>query len=132
MMGGKTIVKYFNFIGDRMGFNVVKGSILTTLEPMTEKGQAKIDEIIDRQSKRFYSKLIKKEYPVPTFFKLMIFRMSRTSIKLMLDESFRDYTYYEEKGWFESDYYYPVKLNPFKKLIGRLFDRLAARSERKR
>jgi hypothetical protein len=131
-MGGKAIVKYFNFIGDRMGFNVVKGSVLTTLEPMTEKGQVKIDEIIDRQSKRFYSKLIKKEYPTPTFFKLMIFRMSRKSIKLMLDESYRDYTYYKEKGWFESDYYYPVKLNPFKKLIGRLFDRMAARSTKSR
>lgn len=132
MMGGKAIVKYFNFIGDRMGFNVVKGSVLTTLEPMTEKGQAKIDEIIDSQSKRFYSKLIKKEYPTPMFFKLMIFRMSRTSIKLMLDESYKDYTYYKEKGWFESDYYFPVKLNPFKKLIGRLFDRIAARGTKSR
>lgn len=61
-----------------------------------------------------------------------IFRMSRTSIKLMLDESYRDYTYYKEKGWFESDYYYSVKLNPFKKLIDMLFDRMAARSARKR
>jgi hypothetical protein len=58
--------------------------------------------------------------------------MSRTSIKLMLDESYRDYTYYKEKGWFESGYYYPVKLNPFKKLIGRLFDIMATRSSRKR
>jgi hypothetical protein len=35
----------------------------------------------------------------------MLFRMSRTSIRLMLDEGFRDYRYYKEKGWFESDYY---------------------------
>ncbi|MDD4898385.1 MAG: flavodoxin family protein [Methanocellales archaeon] len=130
--GGKDIVKYLNFIGDRLGFNVVKGSVLTTLEPMTEKGQMKIDKIIDKQSKRYYETLIKKEYPTPTLFKLMIFRMSRTSAKLMLNEDYRDYTYYKEKGWFESDYYYPVKLNPFKKLIGRFFDMMATRSARSR
>jgi len=39
--GGKDIVKYFNFIGKGLGFNVVKGCCITTLEPMTEKGQKK-------------------------------------------------------------------------------------------
>lgn len=130
--GGKDIVKYLNFIGNALGFNVVKGSCITTLEPMTEKGQIKIDKIIDKQSKRFYSTLIKKEYPTPTLFKLTIFRMSRTSAKLMLNENFRDYTYYKEKGWFESDYYYPVKLNPLKKLNGNFFDMMATRSTRSR
>jgi multimeric flavodoxin WrbA len=120
--GGEDIVKYFNFIGNGLGFNVVKGCCITTLEPMTEKGRKKIDRIIDRQSKRFYSKLIKKEYPTPSLFKLMIFRMSRTSINLMLDESWRDYTYYKKNSWFESDYYYPTQLNPLKKLAGKFFD----------
>jgi multimeric flavodoxin WrbA len=123
--GGKDIVKYFNFIGNGLGFNAVKGCCITTLEPMTEKRQKEIDRIIDKQSKIFYSKLIKKEYPTPSLFKLMIFRMSRSSIKKMLNENFRDYTYYMENGWFESDYYYPAKLNPFKKLIGRFFDMMA-------
>ncbi|MCE7748563.1 MAG: flavodoxin family protein [Candidatus Heimdallarchaeota archaeon] len=119
---GKKIVKYFNFIGSGLGFNVVKGSCITTLEPMTEKGQKKIDKIIDKHSKRFYSKLVKQEYPTPGMFKLMIFRMARSSIKQMLNENFRDYTYYMENGWFDSDYYYPVRLNPLKKMVGKFFD----------
>ena len=127
---GEEIVKYFNFIGFGLGFNVVKGCCLRTLEPLTEKGQKKIDRIIDRQSKRFYAQLIKKEYPTPTLFKLMIFRASRTSIKLMLNENNRDYTYYKGKGWFESDYYYPVKLSPLKILAGRFFDLLGAQMAR--
>ena len=125
--GGEEIVKYFNFIGNALGFNVVKGCCITTLEPMTEKGREKIDRIIDAQSKRFYTKLIKKEYPTPSLFKLMIFRMSRSSMKVMLNENFRDYTYYKENGWFESDYYYPVKLGPFKKLLGKFFDMMATK-----
>jgi hypothetical protein len=35
-------------------------------------------------------------------------RMARTSMGPMLDDSSRDYTYYKDKGWFESDYYYPI------------------------
>jgi multimeric flavodoxin WrbA len=120
--GGTKIVKYFNFIGEGLGFNIVKGSCLTALEPMTEKEQIKIDRVIERQSRIFYSKLIRKENPAPGLFKLMIFRMSRTSIKLLLNESNRDYAYFRKKGWFESEYYYPVQSGPFMKLTGRFFD----------
>jgi hypothetical protein len=66
-------------------------------------------------------------YPIPSLFNLMIFRMSRTSMKLMLDESFRDYTYYRDKGWFESDYFYPTRLNPMKRMAGGLFDWMSGR-----
>jgi len=119
--GGK-IISYFNFLGKGLGFNVVRGCCLNSLEPMTTKEQKKTDLIIEKQSKKFYSTLIKKEYPNPTFFKLMIFRMSRTSIKLLLDESWRDYTYYKNDGWFVSNYYYPTQLNTIKKLAGNFFD----------
>lgn len=126
-MGGKDIVKYFSFVGDRLGFNVVKGSVITTLEPMTEKGEKKIDKTLYKHSRRFYSQLIKKKYPSPNLFKLMIFRMYRTSARLMLNDEFRDYSYFKREGWFESDYYYPVRLNPMKKMIGKVFDITAMR-----
>jgi len=122
---GEGIVKYLDFVGKGLGFNVVKGCCLKTLEPMTEKAQQKFDRVIEIQSKKFYVQLIKKEYPSPSFWWLMVFRMGRTSMHKMLDETWRDYTYYRDKGWFESDYFYPVKLNPFKKLTGKLFDKLA-------
>jgi multimeric flavodoxin WrbA len=125
--GGKDTVKYLDFVGSGLGFNVVKGSYIVSLEPLTEKGQKKIEKIIDKQSKRFYSKLIKKEQPTPSLFKLMIFRLSRSAIKLMLNENYRDYTYYKENGWFESSYYYPVKFNPVKKMTGKFFDVMGTR-----
>lgn len=130
--GGKSIVKYLDFIGGVLGFNVVKGCCINSLEPMTEKGREKIDKVIDKQSKKFYSKLIKKEYPAPSLLKLILFRMSRTSLKIMLNEEWRDYTYMKEKGWFESGYYYPVKLNPLKSMTGRMFDMLAVQMAKNR
>ncbi len=37
-------------------------------------------------------------------------------------ENYRDYRYYKEKGWFESDYYYDAPLGFIKKLTGHIFD----------
>ncbi|MCX6238190.1 MAG: flavodoxin family protein [Bacteroidia bacterium] len=119
---GNKIIDYFNFLGKGLGFNVVNGSCINSLEPMTEKDQKRFDSIISKHSKRFYSTLIKKEYPIPTLFQLMIFRMARTSVKLLLDENWRDYTHYKNNGWFGSNYYYPAQLNPVRKLAGNFFD----------
>jgi hypothetical protein len=55
----------------------------------------------------------------------MIFRMGRSRIKLELDDSSRDYTYYSEHGWFESDFYYPTRLGPLKRLAGKIIDSAA-------
>jgi multimeric flavodoxin WrbA len=123
--GGEKIVKYFNFIGKALGFNVVKGSCIKTLEPMTEKAKIKIEKKIEKHSKRFYAKLIKKELPTPSLFDIIIFRLSRTSIKTKLNENYRDYNYYKEMGWFESDFFYSTKLNPLKKITGKLIDAIA-------
>ncbi len=128
--GGNNIVKYFNFIGNALGFNVVKGSYITTREPMTEQDQRKNDRTLERQSKRFYAQLIKNAYPTPSIFALMIFRLSRSSIKIHLNESYRDYTYFKAQGWFDSEFYYPVTLNPVKKLTGNVFDMIATHMAR--
>jgi len=57
--------------------------------------------------------------------------MSRTAIALMLNETCRDYTYYRDNGWFESDYFYPAHLNLLKKAAGSLFDYTAPGSTKK-
>jgi multimeric flavodoxin WrbA len=129
---GNKIVKSFDFIGKGLGFNILKGSCFYSLEPITEKEQKRINKVLDRHSEKFYSLLIKKEFPVPTFFELMIFRMARTSVQLLLNDSWKDYNFYKENGWFHSNYYYKTRLNPYKKLIGKLFDRIFTRTYRKK
>jgi len=120
--GGSKIVKYLDFIGSALGCNVVKGSCITTLEPMTEKAKQKTAQTLEKQSERFYRRMKQHQYPSPSLLKLMLYRMSRTSMRLMLDNQFRDYAYFTEKEWFTSDYYYPVQLNPVKKVLGIIFD----------
>jgi hypothetical protein len=94
---------------------------------MTELQQKRASRKVKKASARYYRELIRTKPARPTFFRLMAFRMSRTSLRLILDESFRDYSYYKDKGWFESDYYDDVPLGVIKKLAGCLLDFLAKR-----
>jgi multimeric flavodoxin WrbA len=129
---GDKIVSYLDFVGKGLGFNTVKGSCFTAFEPMTEKEQHKLDLTLARQSRRFYESLLKPAYPAPSLFMLMGFRMSRTSMRLELDERSYDYRYYKDKGWFESDYFYPVRLGPLKQAAGNLLDSIQTRRTKKR
>ncbi|MCX6550501.1 MAG: flavodoxin family protein [Acidobacteria bacterium] len=126
--GGPKAVEYLDFVGDALGFNVVKGSCVNSLEPMTHRQHRTNDRVLRAHSTRFHDRLSRPSLPAPTFLHLMMFRMGRTKVRLLLDESWRDYTYYRDKGWFEADYFYPVRLSPFKKAAGHLFDYSAARS----
>jgi multimeric flavodoxin WrbA len=130
-LGGKTI-DYLDFAAKCLGFNTVKGTCITALEPMTERERQKMDRVLERHARRYYVSLQQADYPVPSLFMLMGFRMGRTNMKLELDDSSCDYRYYVEKGWFESDYFYPTRLGLLKKGAGKLFDAMQARMTRAR
>jgi multimeric flavodoxin WrbA len=121
---GEKIVEYFDFTANILGFNALKGMTITAFDPRTKKQQQKIDKDLAEQSQRFYALLTKPAYPVPTLFQLMLFRMARTMVKQAHPGSI-DYKYYADKGWFESDYYYPTDLGVLKKAAGKLLDRMA-------
>jgi multimeric flavodoxin WrbA len=124
--GGGKIVDYLDFVGGGLGFNTVKGSCLQTIDPLTPKQQQRNERILAGQARRFAGRLARPAYPTPSLLMLMIFRMGRTKIKLELDDRSRDYTYYAERDWFSSDYYYPARLGALLQGAGMLFDRVSA------
>jgi multimeric flavodoxin WrbA len=130
--GGKKIVKYLDFVGNALGFNTVPGTCFTALDPPTSREKGKRDRALAVQSRRFYVRMNQKPFPAPSILKLWGFRMGRTSVRLELAETDKDYQYYGDKGWLESDYFYPVRLNPMKKAAGRIFDSAQARKTLKR
>jgi multimeric flavodoxin WrbA len=127
IFGGGNVVKYLGFVGRGLGFEVVKGTCVTALEPMSTKERAKMEKALNALSKRFHKRLLQPGLAAPSLFQLMGFRMGRTSVRLTLTEDKRDYTYYRDHGWFDSDYFYPTKLNPLKKAAGAAFDWAAGR-----
>lgn len=122
VFGGNSIVKYLDSMGENSGYSVSKGCVLTTLEPITKAAEEKNSRKIKKAASRFYRVLMRPSPPNPSFFRLMMFRMSRTTMKEMLSNEYCDYRHYKEEGWFQSDYYYDVSLNPVKKLAGWFFD----------
>jgi len=132
LFGGGKIVKYLDFVGACLGFNMVRGVCVTALEPMTEREARKIARLLAKQSVRFHRSLVGSRNPAPSLMMLAGFRMGRASMRANLDESSLDYRYYEENGWFESDYYYPTRLGPLKKWVGALFDLLGTRMAKRR
>jgi multimeric flavodoxin WrbA len=130
--GGSAIVKYLEFLGRNWGFHVVKGCCLTALEPRTTREQIKITQEIRKASTRFYKALIRPAPPTPSFFRLIMFRMTRANVMTIMDEKFRDYQYFKAKGWFKSDYYYNVPMSLVKKIVGHFFDFLGERMAKHR
>jgi len=123
--GGDKIVSYLDFAAGAMGFGTVKGVAVTALDPRTEKDQQRIDTALSKLARRYHARLMAPSLPSPTVFELMIFRMSRTSMLEKLDDTSCDYRYYRDQGWFETDFYYPVRLGSLKKGLGKLFDATA-------
>lgn len=124
---GGRVRKYLEFVEGSLGFDVVKGSVSSTLEPMTAKATRKMEEQLRRQAERFHRELMKPAFRSPTLFKLIMFRMGRTGIRRHA-QGLLDWDYYRDKGWFESDYYYPTRLGWTKRAVGAFFDWFTARA----
>jgi multimeric flavodoxin WrbA len=122
---GEKIVETFDFTAKTLGFNTLKGITITAFDSRTEKQQQKIDRDLSNHSQRFYTLLTKPAYPVPTLFQLSMFKISRNAIKHEANPVSIDYRYYSDKGWLESEYYYPTHLSPLKKVAGYLFESMA-------
>ncbi|HVP18974.1 MAG TPA: flavodoxin family protein [Spirochaetia bacterium] len=129
---GKDVVKYLEKVGGAWGFTVGKGLFVTAFQPLTPSEQARISQEVRKAARRFHRALTGPSLPVPSLLRLMLFRLSRSSIRAMLDETCRDFRYFKEKGWFESPYYYKAPVGPVKRLAGLLGDRLGERIARKR
>ncbi|MDU7336893.1 MAG: NAD(P)H-dependent oxidoreductase [Clostridium sp.] len=126
IFGGNNIVKYLNSMGENLGFYTSRGCVLQTLEPTSEAMCIKNDKKIKKAAEAFY-KAMMNGTSSPSLFRLMMFRMTRTMIGKMQHKGYRDYCYFKELGWFESDYYYPTSLGLFKKAMGYFFDFFANR-----
>ena len=123
--GGGSIRKYLQFVAGGLGFNVVKGSVIGTLEPTTAEAQRKMGNALAEQSRRFHADLLLPAHRAPSLLQLMVFRMGRTGIELSGRDL--DRGYWRDRGWFEAGYFYPVHLSPFKRAAGAFFDWAGAR-----
>ena len=119
---GGQIRKYLEYCAGGLGFNVTKGSVHKTLEPMPDKALEEMKRSLAQHSRRFYDRLLRSQFPTPSFFGLMMFRMSRSGIRQNVSAEHPDYRHFLNKGWFESGFYYHVRLGVLRRAAGSLFD----------
>lgn len=116
---------YLNKIARIWGLTTVPGLALNTppgfrSAELLEKNIKKIE----KAASGFYAVLYGRRLKTPKWKDLIMFHMTR-SIMPFVSFMAKDWEYFQEKGWMVSDYYYPVKLWPGKKLAGRFFDKQA-------
>ena len=68
-----------------------------------------------------FSEKLDEESMNPPVLEIIKFRMARSGLERS-EPRLYDYDYYRAMGWFASDYYYDVHLNPAQKAIGALAD----------
>lgn len=86
---------------------------------------------IGSTAKRFYDELMEKKTVSPDFRRIMWFRMWRINARACKDSNPCDYEYWNEKGWFQSDYYYKTHIGLVQKLFSAFAEKAALSFMRK-
>ncbi len=133
--GGKKIVKYIDELMDFWGCRTIKGAVVTgSLYPtgtIPENIANKNRATISSAASRLITAVQNYKEKQPTFFRLAIFRMTRTSMKYSDEVLPADKEYYSNKGWFETQYYTDARLGPIRLMFGTLIDNMIRNMIRK-
>ena len=92
--GGRSIIKYLLGVGQNLGFYTAKGCVLATLEPMTQQKRCSNTKKLQKAAKRYQALLLRTIPKRPSLFRLMMFRMSRSSMKVMLNDEYYDFRHF--------------------------------------
>lgn len=121
--GGKQIAKYINEV---MGFWGMEPSEGVVVRGGLELSDAKLSDNdilkINKATKNFVSIVKTGKSKTPSFFRLLIFRSTRTSMVCSNEVLEVDKKFYVQNGWTKSDYFYEIKLTFIKRIVGRLAD----------
>jgi multimeric flavodoxin WrbA len=129
--GGGKIVKYLNHAMEFWGMKPVKGAVVTggisPKESNLSTAIQKNEKALNKAMILFRQDLIQNRLRTPNLFRLMIFRSTRSSMKHFTEALEPDKMHYQQNGWFDTDYYYETKLNPFKRFAGWFVDMMIKR-----
>ena len=129
--GGRKIVKYMDELMSFWGCNKVKGAVISGgLYPNSKLPTAVItknEQAIEAAADRLIQAVQQAKIKQPSFFRLALFRMTRSSLRYNPETLAADKKYYSDHGWFESRYFTDVKLDPIRLLFGAGVDRIMKR-----
>ena len=126
--GGGKIVKYIDELMSFWGCSKVKGAVISGgLYPNSKLPATvatKNNQVISAATDRLINAVQQTKPRQPSFFRLALFRMTRSSLHYSPETLAADRKYFTDKGWFDSHYYTDVKLDPIRSLFGALVDHI--------
>ena len=129
--GQKSVLKYLRKIVASWGFEVV-GQLGSHAGLFDEpKYQLKLIRAADSVAAKLVAAVAKGDTPNPGLVELISFRVWRSVVVRSRDESPFDWNYWQESGWLEQDYYFPVKANAFSNGLAAMVEKMIGRAIRK-
>ena len=129
--GGKQVVKYVDSLMAFWGCTPVKGAVVSgglyAKSALADAVLKKNKTALERAAARFSESVLDFREKSPSFFRLAIFRMTRSSMKYSDEALSADRAYYADRGWTESPYYTGVGMGPHKRAFGALVDAMMRR-----
>ncbi|TCL66525.1 NADPH-dependent FMN reductase [Hydrogenispora ethanolica] len=132
VFGGSGVVRYLTKLARMWGFQAAQGVCINTIAPRTPAEDAVLRRKLGRAAVRFARWLRRPGPARPSYFMLTLFRLIRASYRAVPDPASRDRRYFQEHGWFETEYFYPAPLSPGQRIVGALVDWMAARLAKRR
>jgi NAD(P)H-dependent FMN reductase len=121
--GGRQIVKYINEVMGFWGMETFEGVVVRGGLELSDAKLSDNDILkIKRAINKFVSIVKIGKLKAPSFFRLLIFRSTRTSMEYSNEVLEVDKKFFVQSGWTKSDYFYEIKLTFLKRIVGRLAD----------
>jgi multimeric flavodoxin WrbA len=106
----KEALNYLIKVVRSWGFDVSCKLGIPDLEPLTENFKNKCLKEIDKSSKKFYRSIKNSKLKSPSLHDIITFKVWKINAAACKDSIPEDFSYWKEKGWFDKDYYYDVKI----------------------
>ena len=110
-------IRYLKQVAKSWGFAVAGSFGGPALEQLADKPRAKDEAKIKKQMRIFYDTVKNGKLPKPKLGDLIYFGIWKGNAVTYKEFIPADYEYWQSKGWLQSDYYYPARVNPISKLI---------------
>ncbi|MCE1249072.1 MAG: flavodoxin family protein [Firmicutes bacterium] len=128
---GKDTVGYMELCAKNMGM-IPSGKINVIGDefPQSEQVRKKEESQIRKVTGAFISSLKNGKLPKPSIKDLFWFRIWQTTTRIGEKEKMADFRYWSEKGWYNSDYYYPASIDPVTGTVLKAFGAMVRNSFR--
>ncbi len=115
--GFKFVSAYMRYMMNAFGiYNTGYTGVIAKFIKKDENYRNQISDAMTVEAEKFKNLLNRGKNYKPKFTQILRFNLWKTSAIMKKNIYPGDYQYWEEKGWLDKDYYYPIKINSIQKI----------------